>query len=497
MVATINQQPLAVNTPFIPRIGPKSVPLSFDFSVAGNYSVDLSLQIASGAFDKAQSLFVDNSGNTAAVTLSFSGMSQNIIIPPSSQGYVPVLAGQTAQGAVSSTGNGKTIVHILNFPVGPGIWSATNGAFLFTAGGLLEVSDVALDAIISGGALTVNPKYTGSGDVLYPMFKSQNAMSGNTTGSVANLLVGGNGFFVNFVDIYITGDASMGPAVISGTAWDPAHQFGLVFSGGNLVIHTDGSTNASTRSVLGGFTTGKYYYEQTLSVAGANITQCGAGLINSTGSLSVGFAAANAGVRMSDGAIMIANTSQGTTGGAFVAGNVLGVAIDWGNKLLWARNNAGNWNNNASANPATGTLGISFSVVPVSGGYYFWGYAGTSTGDTMTANFGSSAFANAAPSGFIAPGTTLGGTMDLTVSLLDGTATICQGVASVGATQATTSTGVLQNVKLIDNLQMNYDSKVNGQTLSLTAVGGGGVAQSLSTGLIVYNIGAGLTNTVN
>lgn len=84
----------------------------------------------------------------------------------------------------------------------------------------------------------------------------------------------------------------------------------------------------------------------------------------------------------------------------FTGGNVVSMAYDTVNKLVWYRVNGGNWNGSATANPATGVGGFD-----VSGGY-----TGTdskvivylSGSDALTANFGASAFAYAVPAGFTA-----------------------------------------------------------------------------------------------
>ncbi|WP_143029825.1 MULTISPECIES: hypothetical protein [Bradyrhizobium] len=65
----------------------------------------------------------------------------------------------------------------------------------------------------------------------------------------------------------------------------------------------------------------------------------------------------------------------------------------------WLRINAGNWNNDVSANPATVSNGIDFSSIPSTGAWHAF-YGGNYPGVSSTANFGASAFAHAVPSGF-------------------------------------------------------------------------------------------------
>jgi hypothetical protein len=80
--------------------------------------------------------------------------------------------------------------------------------------------------------------------------------------------------------------------------------------------------------------------------------------------------------------------------------DVICMAIDFGNLRAWFRANNGNWNWNASNNPATNVGGIDISAV-------FTGVAAYPTvgfyinGDAATGNFGASAFTYPVPSGFV------------------------------------------------------------------------------------------------
>ena len=81
-------------------------------------------------------------------------------------------------------------------------------------------------------------------------------------------------------------------------------------------------------------------------------------------------------------------------------GDVVCMAIDLGNKRAWFRVNGGNWNWNATNNPATNIGGIDISAV-FSGGISAYPMAGFYiNGDAATVNFGASSFSFAAPSGF-------------------------------------------------------------------------------------------------
>lgn len=79
-----------------------------------------------------------------------------------------------------------------------------------------------------------------------------------------------------------------------------------------------------------------------------------------------------------------------------------GLAVDFTNMRAWIRTiisgTPGDWNNSATADPATNTEGIDISSL-VSGTYYP-GVCSRSSGDGWTVNFGATAYQASAPSGF-------------------------------------------------------------------------------------------------
>ncbi len=85
--------------------------------------------------------------------------------------------------------------------------------------------------------------------------------------------------------------------------------------------------------------------------------------------------------------------------GHWVPGDRLYIAMDLGNGLFWFRINGGPWLGMTNpANPAAGTGGISYR-----GGLAGWRYypaASIGPGGSFAFNFGQSAFANPAPTGF-------------------------------------------------------------------------------------------------
>ncbi len=507
-VPTLQQQPYAVNTPFLPSIGPRTVPVVYDFSLSANYALDFSYQINQALMDKLQTAFIDNSQNSAAVTLAWSGSQQEIIIGGNSQGFVPLLVGAIPKGNLSSLGSGKTTVSYLNIPIAPAVWSVNGTPFTFNPStGALIVSDPVIDSVTTSNGVQVIERVTGSGDAVRNFYKSQNVLTGAVQSSVASLLVGSPSFFVNFVDIYISGDASLGAQTVNGTSFSPARETGSVtLSNANLSVSCGTGNTPSGVGTSQTFSSGslaKIYYEASITFTNSTeISNAGVGIANlsqpNNTHINQPFAV---GMRYVDGAILVGGASSGTTGGAFLTTQNAAIAIDIGNKLFWAKNltAGGNWNNNVSNNPATGVGGISFSGISGTTGWDLFAYIGSvnpPTGSTVTANFGSSAFSGTVPSGFVAPAVTTGGTQGVTVQVTDGTNVISEGYAYVGASLTGSTAGPSANVQMIKLDQLNYTSKTAANTLGLSILYGGSTG-SLATGVVVYNIGAGVTSTLN
>ena len=188
--------------------------------------------------------------------------------------------------------------------------------------------------------------------------------------------------------------------------WNPSDTFAATFTNGNLTIAsvTQASPNwQSTRATVS-FASGKYYVEYHIDantpVSGGDYAYLGVGVANTSMALneflgnfsnhSLGYFPGKPGF-----------LPAAVTPAAGVVGNTIGVAYDFTNKAMWVAINGGNWNNSSSASPATNTGGVSFSSAA---GPYFAAISFTrNTGDPVaqiTANFGATAFAYTAPSGF-------------------------------------------------------------------------------------------------
>ena len=89
----------------------------------------------------------------------------------------------------------------------------------------------------------------------------------------------------------------------------------------------------------------------------------------------------------------------------YSVGNIMTIVVDFDAQLTWTRNSTTNpskWNNNNTANPATGVGGITFAFLPAATPYYVT--IMNLPGDTTTVNFGGSSFVTSLPAGFSAFG---------------------------------------------------------------------------------------------
>jgi Collagen triple helix repeat (20 copies) len=192
--------------------------------------------------------------------------------------------------------------------------------------------------------------------------------------------------------------AAVGALVSAGATWDAATKSArITLTNGNLTGEHDTVNGYGVAQATAPKSSGKFYYEYQI-LAGLNANhQLGfvaSGWINSN-YLSWNF---NRGIGYtpSSGDVSVRDVSIGTAAAAALNA-VVGVAIDITANRVWFRVGAGNWNNNASANPATGVGGftipgsIATPYSPAWSGFY---------GEKNTVNFGATAYASPAPAGF-------------------------------------------------------------------------------------------------
>lgn len=200
----------------------------------------------------------------------------------------------------------------------------------------------------------------------------------------------------------------VGVAPVTYATFDAASVTAVTLSGGNLVATNTGTTSldqGARVATASGKTTGKYYFEMTMTHVPLQGSSMSSG-IGTTAATYTGLGtngAAGAACYWLGGAIYATgNTAMGIGGRA--SGETMGVAVDLDNRKVFFRvAPVGNWNGLAigSQNPVGPVGGVTVpagTIVPLC---TFGGPGGT-INHVLTANFGASAFVGAVPAGFTA-----------------------------------------------------------------------------------------------
>jgi len=238
---------------------------------------------------------------------------------------------------------------------------------------------------ISGAVLTINPFASMEGSKAHYVQIDSTAIQstlGNAYAGIANKTSW------NFTT------AAHVPAV-----WNSADKAAsIVLSGSDLVATGGGTNDANVRAIIGS-STDKKYYEFTLTATTASGFQ-GIGAASATANLNGNMSVSAQGVCwLHEYGTLFYNGGNLLNNAAYIlaAGDVGCVAIDTAAKLIWIRKGAGNWNNSATANPATGVEG--YSILGMTGLIHPAANP-RSASTSYTVNFGASAYAHTAPSGF-------------------------------------------------------------------------------------------------
>jgi endoglucanase len=208
------------------------------------------------------------------------------------------------------------------------------------------------------------------------------------------------------------------------TTWNAGDKSSTItLSGGNLVATSATTVPQSVRSTTTK-STGKVYFEVIANTVTTNYT---VGICNSSFPLNlpsqlgsetngVGFYPVSP-----TNAIFLngADLSQGSH--ADVNAAVIAVAFDATNHLIWfsstrMRADGFPWNNSTTANPATGTGGI--SLAGLAPGPYYVVFNTLDNGSVATVNFGATTFAQTVPSGFVGWNSTPSATVPGTTTLV-------------------------------------------------------------------------------
>jgi hypothetical protein len=144
-----------VYTGAAPCEGSKTMPILVAFSLGNNYSLDLTSIINQGFISNVQTVYVDNSANPEPVSFTMGVTNQVVTFPAYCQGYMPVLQPNPPVLLIACAGSASVRIQLLNYFMPPIMYNTLTQDWTFTNTGQLEVSDTALDALITNGTLPV------------------------------------------------------------------------------------------------------------------------------------------------------------------------------------------------------------------------------------------------------------------------------------------------------------------------------------------------------
>lgn len=208
--ALSNPTGMPIKNQTMPDQGPVAVPLGpFNFSVQASYLVDGTLVQQLGRISVIQNLFIDNAGNSSNCVVTCQQTGQSVTAGPLTQGYYPILAVQPFKFTVTSAGstNFGVVIYAINVPIAPCVWPApANSASLLTQ----PVSDAILDATVTSNKVNTLNWVFGNNDVLHEQHAADSSVTAIiTTTATTTLLTGSPSFFINWIDIELSEDASL------------------------------------------------------------------------------------------------------------------------------------------------------------------------------------------------------------------------------------------------------------------------------------------------
>ena len=110
----------------VPKEGPKALSIVAPFTTAiQSFDVNLLLTQTQLYMSLVQAAFIDNSANSAAVSITIEQLGQTVTVPANSQAYLPLLVTKNSKLVISSpvTGDVNVTVIFLNVPVPAAVWA--------------------------------------------------------------------------------------------------------------------------------------------------------------------------------------------------------------------------------------------------------------------------------------------------------------------------------------------------------------------------------------
>lgn len=91
--------------------------------VAGSVGLDLQIEASTGELEFVQAMFVDNSLNSVAVSITNTISNAKMIVPPFSQAFLNMLAPPQSKWTFAASAPITVPIQALNFPVSTAVWS--------------------------------------------------------------------------------------------------------------------------------------------------------------------------------------------------------------------------------------------------------------------------------------------------------------------------------------------------------------------------------------
>jgi len=185
MTTTLSQSlSLATNNGAAPKEGPKVVPVTLNFATAPAYIVDLSQLFNSQGLSIIQGIYLNNTGNSASVTITVPDTGQTVVYPPYSEGFMPLFLASSLKLNFASTGGVVVQAMVLNFAVAPFLFTATGS-------GAQLVQDLILESAVSNGvmqtAITGNVSLVDASGTITTGGTAQTVLAANATRKVIQL----------------------------------------------------------------------------------------------------------------------------------------------------------------------------------------------------------------------------------------------------------------------------------------------------------------------
>lgn len=196
----------------IPKEGPRSIPLSLDFTTQQSYVVDLTVPVQQKQISLIQSVFIDNSQNSTPVSAVCNQTGQKVVCPPNAQGVFPLLAPNPPVITFSSIGAVVVQAQLLNIPYQPQVWPAQKFLNSYDGNGYLYVDDPNIASVVSNGNLKTIVNITDASDKIRPYYGGSYAYQGNFSTGTQTLITGAPYSFITQIFADFSSDATLATA---------------------------------------------------------------------------------------------------------------------------------------------------------------------------------------------------------------------------------------------------------------------------------------------